>query len=273
MGMKRLSWGDVYDRLRGAPPGKLFGVPRGGAVVAGLTGRAVDSIEDADAIVDDIVDSGATRERYATHGKPFWALYEKSDRSEWVVFPWEERDLSSDLRDTVIRQLEAIGEDPNRDGLRDTPKRVIKSLMEMTAGYGEEPASILSTTFDVEYDEVVILRNIPFTSLCEHHMLPFTGTATVGYLPGRRVVGLSKLARLVHCHARRLQVQERMTQDIARDIDRHLFTRGVAVVVTAGHSCMSCRGIGVSGSEMVTSAMLGRFREDQSLRAEFMGLR
>lgn len=270
--MKSLSWNEVYGRLKSAPPGKLYGVPRGGQIVAGLTGRAVDNIIEADAIVDDIVDSGATRERYAHYGKPFWALWEKKPGDGWITFPWEGSDLTADIRDTVVRQLEAIGEDPNRDGLKDTPKRVIKALMEMTSGYGEDPGCILSTTFDVQYDEVVLLRNIPFTSLCEHHMLPFTGTATVGYLPGARVVGLSKLARLVHCHAKRLQVQERMTQDIAKDLERFLTTRGVAVVVKAAHSCMSCRGIRLSGCDMVTSAMLGSFRNDMALRAEFMGL-
>lgn len=270
--MRMLSWHEVYERLKSAPPGKLYGVPRGGQIVAGLTGRAVDSILEADAIVDDIIDSGATRQRYAHYGKPFWALWDKAPGDGWIAFPWEGSDLTADIKDTVVRQLEAIGEDPNRDGLKDTPKRVIKALLEMTSGYGEDPGCILSTTFDVEYDEVVVLRDIAFTSLCEHHMLPFTGTATIGYLPGKRVVGLSKLARLVHCHAKRLQVQERMTQDIAKDIEKHLKPKGVAVVVRGIHNCMVCRGVRLSGAEMVTSAMRGAFREQPALRSEFMGL-
>lgn len=270
--MIKLCWNDVFELLKSAPAGKLWGVPRGGAIVAGLTGRAVDTILEADVIVDDIVDSGATRQRFAHYNKPFWSLYEKKPGDKWVSFPWEGHDLTSDIKETVIRQLEAIGEDPNRDGLKDTPKRVIKALLEMTSGYGEDPGCILSTTFDVEYDEVVILRNIAFTSLCEHHMLPFTGYATIGYLPGKRVVGLSKLARLVHCHAKRLQVQERMTQDIAKDINKFLSPRGVGVVVNAVHNCMVCRGVKLSGADMITSAMLGAFRDQPALRAEFMGL-
>ena len=140
----------------------------------------------------------------------------------------------------------------------------------MTAGYSESPRDILSKVFDIEYDEVVMLRDISFTSMCEHHMLPFIGTATVGYLPGVKVVGLSKLARLVHAHAKRLQVQERLTRDIANDIMRYLEPKGAAVVIKAKHMCMSCRGVKENCSEMVTSAMLGEFRTSHPLRSEFL---
>jgi len=272
--MPLLTWPEVYHLLQDAPAGRLYGVPRGGSIVAGLTGRAVDNLEDADAIVDDIIDSGATRDRYAYTRKPFWALVDKTKGAEfqkgWVVFPWEGKDPTSDLEDTVRRQLEWIGEDPKRDGLKDTPKRVLKALKEMTSGYSESPRDILSKVFDIEYDEVVMLRDVSFTSMCEHHMLPFIGTATVGYLPGVKVVGLSKLARLVHAHAKRLQVQERLTRDIANDIMRYLEPKGAAVVIKAQHMCMSCRGVKENGSEMVTSAMLGEFRTSHPLRSEFL---
>ena len=167
--------------------------------------------------------------------------------------------------------LRWIGEDPDRDGLVDTPARVAKALREMTSGYAEDPAEILSRTFEETSDEMVILRGITFQSICEHHLLPFIGTATVGYLPGK-VVGISKLARLVNCFARRLQIQERLTRQIADAVEKHLEARGVAVVIRAQHLCMACRGVRQMESEMVTSAMLGTLRTDATSRAEFLRL-
>lgn len=268
----KLSWEQIYYLIQFAPEGKLWGVPRGGAIVAGLTGRAVDTIEEADWIVDDIIDSGATKERYSAHGKPFWGLINRSEHKEWVELPWEETDPTADLEDTVKRQLQWIGEDCKRDGLIETPKRVLKALKEMTVGYKENPEEILSKTFDVKHDDLIILKNISFTSLCEHHILPFTGKATVGYLPGKKIVGLSKLARLVLAHAKRLQVQERLTQSIAEDIERYLNPRGTAVVINAIHNCMVCRGLEMSGASMITSAMMGEFRTNIPLRAELLAL-
>jgi len=167
--------------------------------------------------------------------------------------------------------LRWVGEDPDRDGLLDTPARVAKALREMTSGYLEDPAEILSRTFEETSDEMVILRGITFQSMCEHHLLPFLGTATVGYLPGK-VVGISKLARLVNCFARRLQIQERLTRQIADAVEKHLEARGVAVVIRAQHLCMACRGVRQQESEMVTSAMLGTLRSDATSRAEFLRL-
>ena len=167
--------------------------------------------------------------------------------------------------------LRWVGEDPDRDGLADTPARVAKALREMTSGYSEDPAEILSRTFEETSDEMVILRGITFQSICEHHLLPFLGTATVGYLPGK-VVGISKLARLVNCFARRLQIQERLTRQIADAVEKHLEARGVAVVIKAQHLCMACRSVRQMESEMVTSAMLGTLRTDATSRAEFLRL-
>ena len=171
----------------------------------------------------------------------------------------------------VTRLLRFIGEEPERDGLVDTPRRVVRAWREMTAGYGEDPAEILSRTFDETSDELVILRGVSFHSTCEHHMLPFYGTASVGYLPGK-VVGISKLARLVHCYARRLQIQERMTRQIAEAIAEHLGARGTGVIVTAHHLCMGCRGVRQASTEMVTSCMLGTLRNDAVSRSEFLRL-
>jgi len=167
--------------------------------------------------------------------------------------------------------LRVIGDDPHRDGLRDTPARVVKALLEMTAGYGESPAEILSTTFAEHSDELIVLRGIDFYSTCEHHLLPFHGVAHVGYLPGK-VVGISKLARLVHCFARRLQIQERMTQQIAEAVETHLEARGVGVIVAAHHLCMGCRGVKSPTSQLITSAMLGSLRSDPNTRSEFLRL-
>jgi GTP cyclohydrolase I len=167
--------------------------------------------------------------------------------------------------------LRLIGEDPTRDGLRETPSRVVKAFLEMTAGYDESPAEILSKTFAEHSDELIVLRGIDFHSMCEHHLLPFQGVAHVGYLPGK-VVGISKLARLVHCFARRLQIQERMTQQIAHAVETHLDARGVGVIISAHHLCMGCRGVRLPATQLVTSAMLGTLRNTPETRSEFLRL-
>ena len=170
--------------------------------------------------------------------------------------------------ETLLRWM---GENPQRDGLADTPSRVVRAWREMTAGYSEDAAEILSRTFEETSDELVILSGISFYSTCEHHLLPFYGTASVGYLPGK-VVGISKLARLVQCFARRLQIQERMTKQIAAAVAEHLDARGVGVVIKAHHLCMGCRGARQPATEMVTSSMLGTLREDAVSRSEFLRL-
>jgi GTP cyclohydrolase I len=170
--------------------------------------------------------------------------------------------------------LRHIGVDPDSDGLKDTPVRVLNALTEMTEGYREDPKWILTRVFEQSFDEVIILSGTPFVSICEHHLLVFSGTVDIGYIPSEngKVVGLSKLARLVDCFAKRLQIQERMTQEIANAIDKHLQPRGAAVVVRAEHSCMHCRGVRKTGTTMITSSMLGAFRNDPSARAEFLEL-
>jgi GTP cyclohydrolase IA len=177
----------------------------------------------------------------------------------------------SAAEDAVATLIRFIGEDPEREGLADTPSRVVRAWREMTAGYREDPAEILSRTFDESSDELIILRGISFYSTCEHHLLPFYGEACVGYLPGK-VVGISKLARLVNCFAQRLQVQERMTRQIADAIETHLDARGVGVVVRAHHLCMGCRGVRQQETDMVTSSMLGTLRSDATSRSEFLRL-
>ena len=166
------------------------------------------------------------------------------------------------------------GEDPRREGLGDTPKRVAQAYEDWFSGYKADPVEFLQRTFEeVEgYDEMIVLRDITFESHCEHHMAPIIGVAHVGYLPRNKVVGISKLARVVEAFARRFQVQEKMTAQIAHCIEQVLKPRGVGVVVDAGHQCMTTRGVHKSGVSMVTSQMLGSFRKDARTRAEFLGM-
>jgi GTP cyclohydrolase I len=168
--------------------------------------------------------------------------------------------------------LAAVGEDPNREGLLETPARVARMYAEMFSGLHRDPRIHLQKVFTEKYDEVVLIKDITFCSMCEHHLLPFSGRAHVGYLPEGKVVGLSKLARVVEEVARRPQVQERMTEHIAELIEQELGARGVAVVLEASHSCMTIRGIRKPGSLCLTSAMRGVFRDNLSSRAEILGL-
>lgn len=174
------------------------------------------------------------------------------------------------IKRAVRTILLAVGEDPDRPGLLETPRRVAKMYAEMFSGLQQDPARHLQVTFPEEYDELVLVRDIPFTSMCEHHLLPFTGLAHVGYIPHGRVTGLSKLARVVEEVARRPQVQERMTQTIADMIEDRLASTGVAVVIQAEHSCMSIRGVKKHGSSTITSALRGIFKTNQSSRAEVL---
>ena len=170
--------------------------------------------------------------------------------------------------------LRWAGDDPLREGLAGTPARVVRAFEEFFAGYDQDPEAILARTFEeVEgYDEMVLLRDIRFESHCEHHMAPIIGVAHLAYLPDRRVVGISKLARLVEIYARRLQIQEKMTAQIANTIDAVLKPQGVAVVIEATHHCMTTRGVHKPGTALVTSRMLGRFRSDPKTRREFLGM-
>jgi GTP cyclohydrolase I len=177
--------------------------------------------------------------------------------------------------EAAVRELLiAVGEDPDRSGLRETPARVARAYAEIFAGLWQDPAEILSTTFDVGHQEMVLEKDIPVYSTCEHHLVPFHGVAHVGYIPGRdgRVTGLSKMARLVEVYARRPQVQERMTAQIADAMQEHLRPRGTLVVVEAEHLCMAMRGVRKPGTTTVTSAVRGIFRESAATRAEAMSL-
>ncbi len=182
---------------------------------------------------------------------------------------------SREEAEAAIRTLlRWAGDDPTREGLLETPARVVRAYEEWFAGYGTDPVSLLERTFEeVEgYDEIVLLRDIRFESMCEHHMAPIIGRAHVAYLPHRRVVGISKLARVVEAYARRLQIQEKMTAQIANTINDVLQPRGTAVIIEAGHQCMTTRGVHKTGVTMMTSRMLGAFREDAATRRELLAM-
>lgn len=182
--------------------------------------------------------------------------------------------VPADVEEAVRTLLRWAGDDPLREGLLDTPKRVGRAWREYCSGYDEDPAVHLQRTFQevAGYDEVVLLRDIPFHSHCEHHLAPIIGTASIAYLPTDRVVGISKLARVLHGYSRRLQIQERLTAEIAQCIWEHLKPQGVAVVIKATHGCMSGRGVRTHGVDMVTSKVLGCFRDDPASRKEVLSL-
>jgi len=176
------------------------------------------------------------------------------------------------IKKAVTEILLAVGEDVGREGIKETPERVAKMYAELLSGMREDPKQHLSKVFTEDYDEIVLLRDISFYSICEHHLMPFIGSAHVAYLPAGSVLGVSKLARIVDCFARRLQVQERLTDQIADFIMDGLKPRGVAVVLEASHSCMTIRGIKKPGSVMVTSSLRGIFKRDPKSRSEIMSL-
>ncbi len=264
---------------------QVWGVPRGGVPVAYLLGgfpqfQVTDHVEEADLIVDDLVDSGRTKSCYKeSHPNlPFLSLLDFCDvgkrAGQWVVFPWETSNEQSSEDDIIVRLLQYVGEDPNRGGLLETPKRVLKAWKEWTKGYGMKPEDVIKTFEDGadDVDEMVMLDPIPFYSHCEHHMAPFFGNVLIGYIPDKRIVGLSKFVRLTRIFSQRLQVQERMTVQIANAIQETLKPQGVAVIVRARHMCMESRGVCASGVTTRTSKLLGVCRSEDAARLEMLKL-
>jgi GTP cyclohydrolase I len=219
------------------------------------------------------LNESSSSSRSADNSRP--AKHREAGDNDFFVDPNEPVNGGVDLAriEVAVRSiLSAVGEDPDRDGLLETPSRVARMYAEMFAGLKADPGRHLAKVFDEDYDEIVLVRDISFCSMCEHHLLPFTGRAHIAYLPSGKVVGLSKLARVVEEVARRPQVQERLTQTIADLIEDRLSARGVAVVCEATHSCMTMRGVRKPGSLCLTSAMRGIFRDDPKSRAEVLGL-
>jgi GTP cyclohydrolase I len=271
----------ILEQFPQGGPIRLYGVPRGGVPILYMLLNLHESFcvattpEEADVIVDDLIDSGATAERYRKINPRalFAAAFEKTADVGWLVFPWEQSEEKS-IEDSFVRLLQFVGEDPKRGGLLETPNRMAKAWKAWTSGYDKDPAQILKSFEDgaEKCDEMVIVRDIPFYSQCEHHLAPFFGTASIGYIPNGKIVGLSKLSRLTDLFARRLQVQERLTNQIADAIAEHLGARGVGVVLRARHLCMESRGVCQQGHHTVTSALRGVMRDQPETRAEFVTL-
>lgn len=275
----------LRDRSNSKQSIAVFGVPTGGCFLSEALASKCSNFtranceQEADFVIDDICDSGSTLRPFLEAGFSTDAMFARPSVAaelapsaevgdHWIQFPWEH---SAAPTDAVTRILQFIGEDPKRNGLRDTPDRVMRAWKELTVGYTQDPAEILSTVFEDTSDEMIVLRGITLYSMCEHHLLPFMGEATVAYIPNGKVVGLSKLARLVECFSRRLQIQERLTNHIAAAVQEHLQPLGVGVIIKAHHLCMGCRGVRQTQTEMITSALLGKFR-DTGVRGEFLHL-
>jgi GTP cyclohydrolase I len=276
---------------------RIFGIPRGGVPVALAVSSVVNTHtshesclvntpEEATDFVDDLIDSGETRDKYAKEfpSTPFHVLIDKSNPGspyfgQWIVFPWEgslDGAQQDTVQDNIRRLLQYIGENSTREGLRDTPSRVVRAYDQWFSGYKQDPKELFKSFLDGsekhQGDEMVILRNVPVYSHCEHHMTPFFGVAHVGYIPQGKILGLSKMIRVVDCFARRLQVQERLTAQIADALDHHLSNRGVGVIIEARHLCMESRGVEAVGAKTTTSAMRGNLLLNQATRQEFIAL-
>lgn len=262
---------------------KLFGIPRGGITAAFAIAAnngpefcnmtVIDDPDEADVIIDDLVDSGATKEKYKNKypNIPFYTLFGKP--TEWISLPWERGDIDTSADDIVLRLLQYIGEEPDRGGLKETPKRFLKAWKHFTSGYNIDPSSVMKVFEDgaESYDEMVLVKSIPVYSQCEHHLVPFFGVAHIAYIPDGKIVGLSKLSRIVDVFARRLQVQERLTNQIAESLNENLAPLGVAVVLECRHLCMESRGISQQGMMTITSSMHGVFKKPET-RSEFLDL-
>ena len=257
---------------------RIYGIPRGGAICAGILHQhgwmVVDSPDEANVLVDDIVDSGSTRKQYLRNfpGCVFLPLVDKPRQGllgTWIEFPWE-TDRETDMTDHVRRLIQAIGDDPSREGLRDTPERVVRSWNELYSGYTiKDPKSILKW-FDSDADEMVIMRGIDFWSTCEHHMIPFWGTIDIAYIPRGKVIGISKLTRIAEVVTRRLQIQENLTTQLGRILLEDNHVQDVAVSVTASHACMMARGVKQPNTMLTTNFLHGKFETDPSTRSEFL---
>lgn len=267
---------------------RIYPIPRGGIPVAYLVSAfllnitIVDKPEDADLFLDDLIDSGRTCARYCDEypGVPFFALLDKrSDErfnGKWISFPWEMTDSGADQSgdDIIVRLLQLVGEDATREGLLETPARVVKAWKHWTSGYGKDAGKLLKVFEDGAEgcDQMVVRKDIPIYSHCEHHLAAIIGKCTIAYIPRGKVLGLSKLDRLADMFARRLQVQERLTNQIADALVEHIDPIGVGVWISARHLCVESRGVASANSETITTALRGCILTESAARAEFLAL-
>lgn len=302
-----LSWGDVDERAYKVAADIvedvdkltrrviLYGIPRGGVYAVQAVSKALSSrgqihgitteSESADYFIDDIIDTGKTEDHWEGVGGdlqtmiPFMALvdYKRKDASlkgKWTSFPWERMINDDGPVENIRRLIEFIGDDPDREGLKDTPTRVIKSYEKLYGGYKQEvvEGDTIKIFEDDSCDEMVLMKNIEFYSTCEHHMLPFFGKAHIAYIPKGKVIGISKLARLLEIFARRLQIQERLCQQVTTVLEEHLQPLGAACILEAQHFCMTSRGVEKQHSIMVTSSLTGVFKEKSEARSELFNM-
>ncbi len=280
MKITELSWAEILEALKliDQPGNIVYGVPKGGMIAAGFLERAKRTPfpEKANIILDDLVDSGKTKAWYMQkYPQAEFVPLVKHEPGEWIIFPWEKEHPSGQndsIQENITRLIQFIGEDPNREGLKETPNRVIRSYGELFAGYSKNPGDLFVTFDNDGYDQIVLCKNIEMFSTCEHHILPFFGTAHVAYIPNQRVIGLSKLARLVDIYARRLQIQERIGEQVTGALMKYLQPKGAACIIEATHMCMKMRGCQKQNSSMITSSLKGAFFEDARTRTELMDL-
>lgn len=283
--MKRyITWGEVFSILtlfeEKYKDYIVYGIPKGGMIAAGFLKNMLTTYDPSKAgiFLDDLIDSGATKKKYKLMypNTPFVALFDKplEGITDWLIFPWEsDHPVREDtVEQNIVRLLEYIGEDPKREGLLKTPERVVKSYSELFAGYKKKPAELM-TVFEKEtYDEMVICKDIEIYSTCEHHMLPFFGKAHIAYIPDKKVIGLSKLPRLLEVFARRLQIQERIGEQVTEALMTHLKPLGAACIIEAKHTCTCSRGVNKQNSVMITSSLKGVFKDNHAAREELMQL-
>ena len=280
----------LKDKLQKASVSHIYPVPKNGAYVAGrISANSANSkfqlivklnpkdIDFRTVIVDDLIDSGKTLNQFPNNKKA--VLYVKNKNKKkvdyyvreiegWIQFPWESDD---EMEKSIERQLQYIGEDISRDGLEGTAKRVLKSWSHLYSGYSKNPKDHLKVFEKGSYDQMVLLKDIEFYSTCEHHLQPFFGRAHIAYLPGKKVIGISKLARILETFSRRLQIQERIGEQITDFLMKELGAKGAACVLKAKHFCMMARGVEKKNSVMITSSLKGAFRKSE-VRAEFLNL-
>jgi len=264
----------------------IYAVPRGGHLIGLILSDALkipmeldkEGIKKDTLIVDDLIDSGKTLSQFpkndkavifVKNGKKKAVTYYVDETNEWVKFP-DEKD--NEVQEHIERIMQYIGEDTSREGLLETPKRVQKAYDEIFSGYKQNPKDLMKTFTQGTCEEMVILKNCEFYSTCEHHMFPFFGHVSIGYIPNQKVIGISKLARLVDLYAKRMQIQERMTTQIADTIMKELDALGVYVVCEGVHFCMRSRGVKKQDASMITSAVRGIFKKDAKARQEFLSL-
>lgn len=280
-----LAWQDIIEGLAviDNPNNIVYGVPKGGMIASAFLKLAKVTFDpdEATIILDDIIDSGATKNIYTKNypQSEFYAIVDKSDpyhpyKDRWVVFPWEYTHPNGDdnVQENIVRQLQFIGEDPSREGILETPNRVVRSWQTLYSGYQKDPKDVFKIFDGDDYDEIVLLKDIEIYSMCEHHMLPFFGKAHIAYIANGKVIGISKLARLIEIFTRRLQIQERIGMQVTQALNQYLQPLGAACIIEAKHMCMCMRGVEKQQSIMITSSLTGRFRELPEARMELMNL-